>query len=202
MARPSLLLLTAGVAGLAVVANAATIATGQQDTGGQTRLGNEITQDMSARDAAAARRKRGLDLREQAAKAASARLAADAEARKKQDEAQQQMAGGPSGAPGAPNPADSQFDELARIYQAMKPKAAAVVFEQLDMEVQMKVAQRMRERSTAMIMAAMTPKGAAALSMAMARRNAGARPAAQPQGAAARLQGQATTGGAPTAARR
>jgi len=201
MARPSLLLLTAGVAGLAVVANAATIATGQQDTGGQTRLGNEITQDMSARDAAAARRKRGLDLREQAAKAASARLAADAEARKKQDEAQQQMAGGPSGAPGAPNPADSQFDELARIYQAMKPKAAAVVFEQLDMEVQMKVAQRMRERSTAMIMAAMTPKGAAALSMAMARRNAGARPAAQPQAAAARPQGQAM-GGAQTAARR
>lgn len=174
MARPSLLLLTAGVTGLAVVANAATIATGQQDTG-QTRLGNAITQDMSDRDVAAARRKRGLDLREQAAKAASARLAADVEARRKQDEAQLQAGAAPGG---APSPADSQFDELARIYQAMKPKAAAVVFEQLDMEVQMKVAQRMRERSTAMIMAAMTPKGAAALSMAMARRNAAHPPAA------------------------
>ncbi|MBB4840153.1 flagellar motility protein MotE (MotC chaperone) [Sphingomonas kyeonggiensis] len=185
MARPSLLLLTAGVAGMAVVANAATIATGQQDSSANTtRLGNAITQDMNDRDAAAARRKRGLDLREQAAKAATARLAADAEARKKQDEAQQ-MAGGPNGAPGAaPNPADSQFDELARIYQAMKPKAAAVVFEQLDMEVQMKVAQRMRERSTAMIMAAMTPKGAASLSMALARRNAG-HAQAQPQAVAA-----------------
>lgn len=183
MARPSLLLLTAGVAGMAVVANAATIATGAQDNSpNTTRLGNAITQDMNDRDAAAARRRRGLDLREQAAKAASARLAADVEARKKQDEAQQQMAGGPAGAPGAPNPADSQFDELARIYQAMKPKAAAVVFEQLDMEVQMKVAQRMRERSTAMIMAAMTPKGAATLSMALARR--GAKPQAQPQVAA------------------
>lgn len=183
MARPSLLLLTAGVTGLAVVANAATIATGQQDTG-QTRLGNAITQDMNDRDAAAARRKRGLDLREQAAKAASARLAADVEARRKQDEAQLQAGTGPGGTPGAPSPADSQFDELARIYQAMKPKAAAVVFEQLDMEVQMKVAQRMRERSTAMIMAAMTPKGAAALSMAMARRNAAhppASPAMRPQ---------------------
>jgi hypothetical protein len=100
MARPSLLLLTAGVTGLAVVANAATIATGQQDTSPTTtRLGNAITQDMSDRDAAAARRKRGLDLREQAAKAASARLAADVEARKKQDEAQQQAAGSPNGAP-------------------------------------------------------------------------------------------------------
>ncbi|WP_342251625.1 MotE family protein, partial [Sphingomonas sp. OTU376] len=190
MARPSLLLLTAGVAGMAVVANAATIATGQQDNSpNTTRLGNAITQDMNDRDAAAARRKRGLDLREQAAKAATARLAADAEARKKQDEAQQ-MAGGPSGAPGAPNPADSQFDELARIYQAMKPKAAAVVFEQLDMEVQMKVAQRMRERSTAMIMAAMTPKGAASLSMALARRNAG-HAQAQPQAAPRQATGPA-----------
>ncbi|MEP9359769.1 hypothetical protein [Sphingomonas sp. KR3-1] len=183
MARPSLLLLTAGVAGMAVVANAATIATGAQDNSpNTTRLGNAITQDMSDRDAAAARRKRGLDLREQAAKAASARLAADMEARKKQEEAQQQGAAGANGAPpapGAPLPAEAQFDELARIYQAMKPKAAAVVFEQLDMEVQMKVAQRMRERSTAMIMAAMTPKGAATLSMAMARR--GAKPQAQPQ---------------------
>jgi flagellar motility protein MotE (MotC chaperone) len=195
MARPSLLLLTAGVTGLAVVANAATIATGQQDSAQQTRLGNAITQDMTDRDAAAARRKRGLDLREQAAKAATARLAADAEARKKQDEAQQQMAGGPNGAPGAPNPADSQFDELARIYQAMKPKAAAVVFEQLDMEVQMKVAQRMRERSTAMIMAAMTPKGAAALSMAMARRNAG-KPQAQQQPQVAARAPAAPAGGA------
>ncbi len=196
MARPSLLLLTAGVAGMAVVANAATIATGQQDTSpNTTRLGNAITQDMTDRDAAAARRKRGLDLREQAAKAASARLAADAEARKKQDEAQQ-VAGGPNGGAGAPNPADSQFDELARIYQAMKPKAAAVVFEQLDMEVQMKVAQRMRERSTAMIMAAMTPKAAASLSMAMARRNAN-HAQAQPPAAAPRQ-----TAGPAQAARR
>jgi flagellar motility protein MotE (MotC chaperone) len=181
--RPSLLLLTAGAAGLAVVANATTIATGAQDNSANTtRLGNAITQDMNDRDAAAARRKRGLDLREQAAKAASARLAADAEARKKQEETQQQFAGGPGGMPGgAPNPADSQFDELARIYQAMKPKAAAVVFEQLDMEVQMKVASRMRERSTAMIMAAMTPKGAATLSMAMARRGARPQASAQPQ---------------------
>ncbi|MBO9516277.1 MAG: hypothetical protein J7549_19350 [Variovorax sp.] len=195
MARPTLLLLTAGVAGLAAVANAATIATGAQDNSANTtRLGNAITQDMNDRDAAAARRKRGLDLREQAAKAASARLAADMEARKKQDEAQQQGPAGTPGAPGAPNPADSQFDELARIYQAMKPKAAAVVFEQLDMEVQMKVAQRMRERSTAMIMAAMTPKGAATLSMAMARRNAG-HPQAQPQAGA-------RPAGPPTAARR
>jgi len=54
----------------------------------------------------------------------------------------------------------------------MKPAAAALVMEQLELDVQMRVAQRMRERSTAMIMAAMTPKGAAALTMALARRQA------------------------------
>ncbi|HVJ03280.1 MAG TPA: hypothetical protein VM662_13940 [Sphingomonas sp.] len=168
MKRPSLLLMTAAASALAVVANAASIAApGGQAQAPRTRLGNSIEQDLNARDAAAARRQRALDLREQAAKAAEARLQADMQAR-------QQQAAAPTPAPGAgpAEPPEAQFDELARIYQAMKPKAAAVVFEQLDMEVQMKVAQRMRERSTAMILAAMTPKGAAALSMALARKSA------------------------------
>ena len=43
----------------------------------------------------------------------------------------------------------------------------------LDMDVQMEVAQRMRDRSTALILAAMTPQGAAALSMALARKRNG-----------------------------
>ena len=168
MARPSLLLMTAAASALAVVANASTIAsTATQSNATKTRLGNTIEQDLAQRDAEAARRKRGLDLRVQATKAAQTRLQADLEARQKETEV-----AAASGAPGPAEPPEAQFDELARIYQAMKPKAAAVVFEQLDMEVQMKVAQRMRERSTAMIMAAMTPKGAAALSMALARKSA------------------------------
>jgi flagellar motility protein MotE (MotC chaperone) len=51
----------------------------------------------------------------------------------------------------------------------MKPAKAAIVFEQLDLDVQLKVARKMRERSTGMMLAAMTPKGAARLTMAMAR---------------------------------
>ncbi|WP_010410974.1 magnesium transporter MgtE N-terminal domain-containing protein [Citromicrobium sp. JLT1363] len=50
----------------------------------------------------------------------------------------------------------------------MKPKQAAPVFEQLDIDVQIAVARKMRERSTAQILAAMTPQGAARLSMALA----------------------------------
>lgn len=177
MARPSLLLLMAAASAIAAVANAASIATGDQDGTNKTRLGNSIERDLSARDQDAAKRQRALDLREQAAKAAEQRLAASVEA-------QQKDAAGVPGAPGSPSPAEAQFDELARIYQAMKPAKAAAVFEQLDMEVQMKVAQRMRPASTAAILAAMSPKGAASLSMALARKSA-AKPAAAPASAQA-----------------
>src|SRR5688572_23332063 len=119
MARPSLLLMTAAASALAVVANASTIAsTATQSNAPKTRLGNSIEQDLAQRDAEAARRKRGLDLREQATKAAQARLQADLEARQKETE----VAAAP-GASGPAEPPEAQFDELARIYQAMKPKA-------------------------------------------------------------------------------
>ncbi len=178
MGRPSLLLLMAAASAIAAVANAASIATGDQDGTSKTRLGNSIERDLSARDQDAAKRQRALDLREQAAKAAEQRLAASVEAQQKDG------AAGTPGGPGAPSAVEAQFDELARIYQAMKPAKAAAVFEQLDMEVQMKVAQRMRPASTAAILGAMSPKGAASLSMALARKSA-AKPAAAAQAAPA-----------------
>lgn len=162
--RLTLLSLTAAAAAMGVVANTVSFAAGSSADAGKSRLGSAIERDMSDRDAAQASRSRGLDLREQAARAAEARLQAEMDQRR----------------PGTgPTPADAPFDELARIYQAMKPARAAAVFEQLDLEVQMKVAQRMRERSTALIMGAMTPRGAAALTMALARRNAARPPAEQ-----------------------
>lgn len=155
--RLSLLALTAGAAGLSAVANA---------VGGApepTRLGTSIASDMAARDRQMAQRNRTLDMREQAARAAEQRLRAAGAA----NAAAQQGA-----RPGAPPPPseEERFGELARIYQAMKPKAAAQVFEQLALDIQVEVAGRMRERSTAAIMAAMTPAKAAALTVAMARK--------------------------------
>ena len=135
-------------------------------------MGVSIGEELGTRTREAARRARTLAMREQAARATEARLKADIEARAAAA-APARPAGGK-----AEEEAGDQFDDLARIYQAMKPARAAVVFEQLDMDVQMKVAQRMRERSTATIMAAMTPRGAAALSMALARRQASRQPAA------------------------
>ena len=52
----------------------------------------------------------------------------------------------------------------------MKPAKAAPVFEQLDLEVQYLVAKKMRERSAALLLAAMSPDAAAELSRRMAGR--------------------------------
>ena len=175
-ARPSLLVLLAGAAGLAAIGHGAAISAAAEP---ETRLGASIQQSAVDRDKAAARRQRALDLREQAAQATEARLQA----------AVPPAGSGPqrSGAGGAEAEVEDQYDELARIYQSMKPAKAALVFEQLAMDVQMKVAKKMRERSAAMLMASMTPNGAAALSMALARNRPverRARPAATPAPAA------------------
>lgn len=152
--RLSLLAMTGLTAGLSALANALT---GPVEA---TRLGASIGDDLAARDRQAAQKARALDLREQAARAAEARLKAAA----------------PAAAPGqfpevaAAQASDEQrYAGLARIYQAMKPKAAAQVFQQLALPLQVEVARRMRERSTALILAAMDPAKAAALTTAMAR---------------------------------
>lgn len=162
--RPSLLMMTAAAAALTSVAHAVVAATPPAKAPA-TRLGVAIKDDIATRDKSAASRARALDLREQAARATEERLKAEARARQQQGDP---AATGPVG----PSADEAQYDALAKIYQSMKPTKAALVFEQLDMDVQMKVAQRMRDRSTAMILAAMTPQGAADLSMSLARKQA------------------------------
>jgi len=155
--RVSLLALTALTAGLSAIANALT------RTAEPTRLGAAIGDDLAARDRQAAEKARALDLREQAARSAESRLRA---------------AGGAAAAPATAAPAvsppakvseEQRYAELARIYQAMKPKAAAQVLQQLGLPLQVEVCRRMRERSAALILAAMDPAKAAVLTTAMAR---------------------------------
>ncbi|HYZ47738.1 MAG TPA: hypothetical protein VE567_02475 [Sphingomonas sp.] len=157
--RPSLLLLTAAAAGASVLANSVSAADPTPAVP-QTRLGASIAQDLSQQDREVARRRRALELREQAAQAAEQRLQANLQG-------PPAAAGARPGAPADPN--EDRYADLARIYQAMRPNRAAAVFEQLEMGVQVEVARRMRERSTALILASMSAQGAAALTMAMAR---------------------------------
>lgn len=55
---------------------------------------------------------------------------------------------------------DAKLLSLVKIYENMKPKDAARIFEELEMDVLLKVAERMKERSLAPIMAKMNPQRA------------------------------------------
>lgn len=55
---------------------------------------------------------------------------------------------------------NAKLSSLVKIYENMKPKDAALIFEELEMEVLLKVAERMKERSLAPIMAKMNPQRA------------------------------------------
>ncbi|GGB74454.1 MotE family protein [Blastomonas aquatica] len=163
--HPSLLMLMTGAAAVSMLShgvNASFAAEGERATP-TTRLGTAIQSEMTERDRAAKQRARALELREQAIRASEKRLEANAQA-------QQQQKGTKTG-PAAQSGAEAEsatLDQLARIYQSMKPKQAARVFERLAIDVQVGVARKMRERATAQVLAAMTPDGAARLSMALA----------------------------------
>ncbi len=191
MRRPPLLLgMMAGAAalGMAVNIGAAASPPGHAPKSASTpasvppksRMGAMLADDIAQREKQQGAETRALDLREQAAKAAQARLTAALKAQQQlaaQNAApESQTTGGRAAGKGAPSDAPDPYDALARIYQAMKPARAAPVFEQLDLEVQTLVAKRMRDRSAALLMAAMSPGAAARLSMALA----GRRPRAEP----------------------
>src|SRR5579862_3109776 len=65
---------------------------------------------------------------------------------------------------------DAHLQSLVKIYEAMKPKDAAQIFEQLDLPVLLSVLQRMKELKTAPILAAMDPTKAKVVTTALAQR--------------------------------
>jgi flagellar motility protein MotE (MotC chaperone) len=65
---------------------------------------------------------------------------------------------------------ETQLQSLVKIYENMKPKAAAGVFEELDMDILLEVVSRMKERKVAPILALMTPTKAKELTFELAQR--------------------------------
>jgi flagellar motility protein MotE (MotC chaperone) len=63
---------------------------------------------------------------------------------------------------------DARIQSLVKVYEAMKPKDAAQIFEQLDMPVLLSVVRRMKELKTSAILAAMDPAKAKTLTTALA----------------------------------
>lgn len=77
---------------------------------------------------------------------------------------------------------ESQYKSLVKIYENMKPKDAARIFEELDMAILLPVTERMKERKLAAVLAKMNTTTAMALTTQLAqRRNAqGGRQAIEP----------------------
>ncbi len=65
---------------------------------------------------------------------------------------------------------EDQYASLVKIYESMKPKDAARIFEELDLEILMPVIERMKERKTAPILAKMSPVKATAITTQLAQR--------------------------------
>ena len=65
---------------------------------------------------------------------------------------------------------EKELKSLVKMYENMKPKAAALVFEELDMDILLEVVSRMNERKMAPIMAQMTPTRAKELTFELAQR--------------------------------
>jgi flagellar motility protein MotE (MotC chaperone) len=65
---------------------------------------------------------------------------------------------------------EAKIKSLVRIYETMKPKEAARIFEQLDLPVLLDVLEQMKELKTAPILAAMDPAKAKAVTLALAAR--------------------------------
>ncbi|MBY9061777.1 magnesium transporter [Sphingomonas yunnanensis] len=174
--RPSLLTLTAGAAAASTIAHALA-GTAAPETVSDNRFGNAIAQSISERDQAIARRTRAAELREQSALALEQRVQAQLGAHRG-GVARDDQAGGYSDTP-------QPIEDLARVYQTMKPIRAAPVFAALDIDLQAQVARRMRGRSLALMMGAMTPAAALRLSTALAGRAAPEMPVAQQRVASA-----------------
>jgi flagellar motility protein MotE (MotC chaperone) len=65
---------------------------------------------------------------------------------------------------------DAKIKSLVKIYETMKPKEAARIFEQLDLPVLLGVIEQMKEMKTAPILASMDPGKAKAVTLALAAR--------------------------------
>ncbi len=65
---------------------------------------------------------------------------------------------------------EAQMQSLVKIYESMKPKDAARIFEELDLDVLLAVIERMKERKTAPILAQMNPQRAKTVTLELAQR--------------------------------
>jgi flagellar motility protein MotE (MotC chaperone) len=120
-------------------------------------------------------RARELDMREGMLKAAEKKIETQA-AVEKAEAAQ----GGAANAAGAAaqrkdDPGDARFKAVITMYEAMKPKEAAKIFDRLDIKVLLDLASQIKPQVMSAIMAQMSPENAERLTVEMSVRNSGDR---------------------------
>jgi len=65
---------------------------------------------------------------------------------------------------------DARIKRLVKVYETMKPKDAARIFDQLQLDTLLDVVSLMKESKTALILAAMESRRARELTLALAQR--------------------------------
>ncbi|TAN57585.1 MAG: hypothetical protein EPN26_02445 [Rhodospirillales bacterium] len=142
------------------------------EPGAYTPAELEVLQKLSKRRDELEARAKEMQMREDLAKAAEARLA------KKLVEMKQVQ----STIEGLLRKYDDQEDlkmkSLVKIYESMKPKDAARIFEQLDMPILLDVIERMKEQKAAAVLADMSPLKAKEVTAELADRRKMPRPGA------------------------
>lgn len=124
----------------------------------------EVLQKLAKRRDELNRRARNIDLRETMLVATERRVKVKITELKKLQEIVQKLLKKHDGEQ------ETKYLSLVKIYESMKPKDAARIFEHLDMKVLLNVVERMREARTGPILAKMAPVKAKALTMALAER--------------------------------
>jgi flagellar motility protein MotE (MotC chaperone) len=124
----------------------------------------DVLQQLSKRRAELDARSRQIDEREALVAAAEQRMDQKMAELKAMQSTLQDLLKQRSGAE------ETQLLSLVKIYENMKPKAAAGVFEELDMDILLEVVSRMKERKVAPILALMTPTRAKELTFELAQR--------------------------------
>jgi flagellar motility protein MotE (MotC chaperone) len=111
-------------------------------------------------------RARELDLRESMLKAAEKKL----EAQTAEEKAEAAKGGGPAARKEREEADNARFKGLITMYETMKPKEAAKIFDRLDIRVLLEVASQMKPQIMSAILAQMSPEAAERLTMELASR--------------------------------
>lgn len=154
-----------GVAGLALLLKVGGLAVAFAEGGGN-RLGAAVEDDLAARARSIQEQERAAALKAAVAAAAEKRAADRLRALAAERVALE------AASAAVKKRDDERLESLARVYSSMRPKDAARILAGLDPVLQVEIASRMKERTTAAIMAAMDGATAAKLSEALSKRPA------------------------------